>query len=195
MTASSSNTKAAWRCGRCGHTWSATVSHRTLCGNGCPQCGREASRIQTRQPSISDGAPHLLAEWDWEANERHGWHPDRVTLGSCKKVHWVQREECKLGLVHRWQAAPHQRIDMKTGSPFPSGKGVCACNSLAVQCPEAADLWDHQANGRLTPDNITGGSERVVCWRAPDGTQWQQRVCQVVELVRRQRIHNKNQQC
>ena len=195
VTASSSNTKAAWRCGRCGHTWSATVSHRTLSGTGCPQCGREAARIQTRQPSISDGAPHLLAEWDWEANAAHGWHPDRVTLGSCKKVHWVQREECKLGLVHRWQARVADRVMRMSGSPFSSGMAMCACNSLAVQCPEAADLWDNGANGRLTPDKITVGSGQVVYWRAPDGTQWQQRASVVVKNVTKKCSSNNNQQC
>ena len=30
-------------------------------------------------------------------------------LGSAKQVHWVARDECKLGLVHRWQAAPAHR--------------------------------------------------------------------------------------
>ncbi len=70
-----------------------------------------------------------------EANETHGWHPDHITLGSDKQVHWVVQDECKLGLVHRWQAAASDRVTRMTGSPFPSGKGVRACNSLAVQCP------------------------------------------------------------
>ena len=95
------------------------------------------------------------------------------------------QDECKLGLVHRWQASPQQRVGLKSGSPFPSGKAVCACNSLAVQCPEAADLWDPQANGAMTPDGITVQSCQVVCWRAPDGNQWQQGVQQVVLTVRR----------
>ena len=159
--------------------------NRTFSGNGCPRCGREAGRSKTLQPSISSGAPHLLAEWDWEANGTHGWHPDRVTLMSHKKVHWVVHDECKLGLVHRWQAAPNHRMTSNSGSPFPSGRAVCACNSLAVQCPEAADLWDPQANGAMTPDGITVQSCQVVCWRAPDGNQWQQGVQQVVLTVRR----------
>ena len=104
--AANSLIKAAWRCALCGHRWISVVASRTLRGTGCPQCAREASRIRTKQPSISDAAPHLLAEWDWKANKTHGWHPDRVTLGSAKQVHWVRRDECKLGLVHRWQAAP-----------------------------------------------------------------------------------------
>ena len=129
---------------------------------GCPKCGREACRNQTRQPSIRVGAPHLLVEWDWEANGTHGWQPDQLTLGSNKKVHWVQREECKLGLVHKWQASPALRLYYGSGSPFPAGKSVCACNSLAVQCPEAADLWDHGLNGELTPSAVAMKSNRLV---------------------------------
>ena len=198
-----SNTEAAWRCGLCGHRWSATVLNRTQ-GTGCPQCVQEARRIRSCQPSIRTGAPHLLAEWDWDANATHGWHPDQVTLGSNRQVHWVVQAECKLGLVHRWQASPNSRIGLKSGSPFPSGRAVCACNSLAVQCPEAATLWDHQAYGALTPDNITSvlcslvnstvQSGQVACWIAPDGNQWQQIVQAMVVTVRRQCISHMKQQ-
>ena len=183
----SSRLKAAWRCGLCRHRWSAPVFSRTQ-GSGCPQCAREARRQQTRQPSISSGAPHLLAEWDWEANATHGWHPDHITLGSRKKVHWVVHDECKLGLVHRWQAKLSSRVYTDAGSPYPSGKAVCACNSLAVQCPEAADLWDHVSNGELTPSAVTVQSTKLVAWKSPYGRQWQQRVHEVVTVVRYQRI-------
>ena len=183
--------RAAWRCGVCGHRRGATVMSRTH-GRGCPKCGREAGRSKTRHPSISSGAPHLLAEWDWEANERCGWRPDWVTLGSAKQVHWVVQAECKLGLVHRWQAPPSLRIYGSAGSPFPYGRAVCACNSLAVQCPEAADLWDFLLNGGLTPHHVTWLSHQEVCWQAPDGRQWQQRVDEVVYNVRRREAQLKN---
>ena len=182
VTASSS-TKAAWRCGLCGHRWSAAVQDRTR-GTGCPQCARAAGRSKTRQPSFSSGAPQLVAEWDWEANGRCGWHPDQITLGSNKKVHWVLQDECKLGLVHRWQAKASSRVYTDAGSPFPSGKAVCACNSLAVQCPEAADLWDLSLNGNLTPSTVAVQSNKVVAWKGPDGMQWQQHAFEVVNNVR-----------
>ena len=129
--AASSHTKAAWRCGlwRCGHRWSASIGRRTQ-GTGCPQCGREASRIKTRQPSISSGAPHLLAEWDWEANGRCGWHPDRVTLGSA--------EAGALGRARRVQAGPSaqmagntmcSRVGQKTWLPLPIWH-FCVCLQL-----------------------------------------------------------------
>ena len=90
----------------------------------------------------------------------------------------------ELGLVHRWQAPPTNK---KAGSPFPSGHAVCACNSLAVQCPKTAIMWDHQANQSMTPDNVTVQSCQVAYWKAPSGRQWQQRVDVVVGTVRRHR--------
>ena len=182
-----SNTKAVWRCGLCGHRWSARVSNRTH-GRGCPECAYEARRVQSKQPSISVGAQYLLVECDLEANKRYGWHPDLVTLMSHKKMHWVKQDECKLGLVHRWQASPNARIGQNVGSPFPSGNAVCACNSLAVQCPEAANLWDFASNGGLTPSRVAVKSSKRVTWRGPDGRQWQQKVHDVVNNVRRRRI-------
>ena len=92
----SSQYKAAWRCGLCGHSWSAEVSSRTHNGAGCPPCGREARRKKTRRPSISDGAPYLLAKWDWEANDECGLHPEQITLSSAKQVHWVVQDEQKV---------------------------------------------------------------------------------------------------
>ena len=194
IVAAGSSIEAAWRCGLCGHSWTTVVKRRTLNGAGCPQCAREAQCIWTRHPSISVGAPHMLAEWDWEANERRGWHPDKVTLGSNKKVHWVLRDECKLGLVHTWKASPNQRMGMmNSGSPFPSGQAVCACNSLAVQCPEAANLWDLTSNGGLTPSDVTVMSNKVVVWKGLDGRQRQQMVLTVVRNVRWQPISQMKQ--
>ena len=179
-----SHFKAAWRCGLCGHSWSASVLSRTQ-RRGCPHCAHEARRIQTRQPSISDGAPHLLAQWDWEANTRRGWHAYRVTLRPTKNVHWVVKDECKLGLVHRWRALPDGHTGRDAGSPFPSGTAVCACNSLAVQCVEAADLWDFPLNGGLTPNEVAVQSNKLVTWKGPDGRQWQQVVKEVVNNTKR----------
>ena len=98
------------------------------------------------------------------------------------------QDECKLGLVHRWQASPNVRSCKTSGSPFPSGMAVCACNSLAVQCPEAADLWDVSSNVDLTPGDVKVQSLKVVAWKGPDGSQWHQRINKVVATVRRQHI-------
>ena len=47
-----------------------------------------------------------------------------MALASGKKAHWLVLVECKLGLVHRWQAAPHSRTE---------GKGIpVLCSHMAM---------------------------------------------------------------
>ena len=74
---------------------------------------------------------------------------------------------------------------MNSDSPFPPGTAVCACNSLAVQCPEAADLWDPLSNGDLTPGDVAKQSNKVVAWKTPDGRKWQQKVYEVYIICQR----------
>ena len=100
-------------------------------------------------------------------------------------MHWVLRDECKLGLVHRWQAAASDHVKKMTGSPFPSGKGVHACNSLAVQCPEAAQFWDFLSNEGLTPNGVAVKSNKLVAWKGLHGSQWEQCIHDLVKFVRR----------
>ena len=181
-----SHDQVAWRCRQCKHGWRAKINDRTVRKSGCPVCGRQAGRLKTRQPSIAAGAAHLLEDWDYAANDAEGWRPEAISLMSAKKVHWIRREECRLGMLHKWQAPPYRRIAMNQGSPFLHGKAVCACNSLAVQCPEAAQLWDSAANGERTPETVTLGSNELVHWVHPDGKRWQQQVFEVVNNLRRQ---------
>eukprot|EP00891_Asterochloris_glomerata_P008782 jgi/Astpho2/8782/Aster-05338 len=42
------------------------------------------------------------------------------------------------------------------------------CNSLAVQCPDAADLWDPVSNGELNLSDVAMQSKKVVAWKGPD---------------------------
>lgn len=37
---------------------------------------------------VCDNA-RLMAEWDWEENEKSGLDPTKLPLGSGKKVNWV----------------------------------------------------------------------------------------------------------
>ena len=46
---------------------------------------------------VSDNAK-LMAEWDWEKNNKLGFDPKTLTLGSEKKTWW----KCSKG--HEWQA-------------------------------------------------------------------------------------------
>ena len=180
----SSNTKAAWRCRLCGHKWSTHVHLRTFNGTGCPRCAREARRQMTRQPSISCGPPHLLAEWDRDANESQGWRPDKITLGSNKKVHWVVKSPF-IPQSHRSAASGHCTArELQAHTELPDGKGEP--DSLRVSGDACRLCTRPSLHSSCTPHSVTSQSMRVVYWKRLDGRHWQQSVDQVVSNVRRE---------
>ena len=180
--------KAHWRCGVCNHRWCATIQDRTR-RSGCPECFQRArSGPRTKHPSIAKGRPGLLVDWDYALNSQAGWHPDKVTLMSSLRIHWIRTNECRLGKPHRWQATPGRRIVFGQGSPFPSGNAVCECNSLARNCKDAAAFWDPLLNSD-TPEEVTIQSSKLRHWITPEGERWQQRICEVVRNCWRQSGH------
>ena len=67
---------------------------------------------------ISDNA-QLMAEWDWENNDKLGLNPDDISVGSTIKIWW----KCK-DCDNCWQTTAGHRCDAKkpTGCPKCSAK-------------------------------------------------------------------------
>ena len=105
--------KVWWKC-ELGHSWKAVVFSRTReNAAGCPYC---TGRLVL--PGFNDLAtlkPNVAKEWYQPLNG--DLTPDKVTLGSNKKVWW----QCSDG--HVWQACVYSRTRAKgTGCPVCSGK-------------------------------------------------------------------------
>ena len=105
-----SNRRVWWLCER-GHTYQATVAHRTREKSGCPYCsGKKAlpgyNDLATLYPQIAD---------EWHPDLNGELTPQAVTPGSHRAVWW----RCADG--HEWKA----RIDSRTGKKKP-GCPVCA---------------------------------------------------------------------
>ena len=83
-----SNLRAEWKCPACNWEWQAPTSNRTRASSGCPKCSARKQNRQS-QPTFADARPPEFAEWDFERNEAEGFYPDKITLGSSKKVHWI----------------------------------------------------------------------------------------------------------
>ena len=108
-----SHDRVWWKCDL-GHSWQAVVFSRTReNGSGCPYC---TGRLVL--PGFNDLAtlkPKLADEWYQPLNGE--LTPDKVTLGSNKKVWW----QCNDG--HVWQAAIYSRTRQKgTGCPVCAGR-------------------------------------------------------------------------
>ena len=66
---------------------------------------------------IIDNA-RLMAEWDWDENEKFNFDPRKLSLGSGKKVNWV----CSKG--HKWAASISHRVGRGTNCPYCSNKKI-----------------------------------------------------------------------
>jgi Probable Zinc-ribbon domain len=96
--------------------------------------------------------------------------PRKIAAGSTRRLWW----RCEKGPDHVWQATPNHRSQGK-GCPFCAGKRISVTNSLATIAPAVAKQWHPTLNGKLTPRDVTSGSDRIVWWKCPRGPDhvWQ----------------------
>ena len=164
--------------------WAVMASRNkkgALNGTGCPHCyelrrGRKADGSRTSHPTLrgTSGDHSLMAEWDENANEKAGLHPEKIKLRSRIPVHWICRK-CPLGLLHLHKATPNDRTQKCSGCPYCDGQKVCKCNSLQTHFPDLVEEWDFDRN-KDAPGDYTAGSHAVVWWRTAERGSWQQRI-------------------
>lgn len=156
------------------HQWQATVASRCS-GCGCPFCAKTTRTLKARTPkpgrSLKDLEPDLAKQWH---PTRNGLlTPSDVKPGSGMKAWW----RCLAGEGHEWEAVIGSRV-RGNGCPFCAGRKVCSDNSLATRFPAVSREWHPKKNGRLTPGEVAGMSNRVVWWKCREaGHKWQAPVC------------------
>lgn len=122
-----------------------------------------------KHDSFGKEYPHLLEEWDYEANQ--GIDPNRFSSGSHQRVQWI------CGNGHTWQTAISKRCS-GSGCPYCSGRlPIIGKNDLATTHPELANEWHPTHNGTLTPEQVTAGSGKKVWWMCHNGHEWQAYIC------------------
>lgn len=155
--------KVWWRC-LMGHEWQARVYSRSY-GAGCPYCAGNVLCIGVND--LATKAPHLLKEWDYEANSML---PENIAAGSATRVSWV----CSKG--HKWDAVVSSRVDGR-GCPYCSGKKVWqGFNDLSSQNTELASEWDYERNGDLLPTEVPAYSSRKVWWLGKCGHSYEAKI-------------------
>lgn len=100
----------AWWICKNGHSWEASVYHRTKNKSGCPFCSNKKISLEN---SIVRSHPELVEEWDYSLND--GIKPEMYSHGSTKIVWW----KCTQG--HSWKASVGKRT---------IGRGCPECNKL-----------------------------------------------------------------
>ncbi len=170
------NLRAEWKCPTCSHEWQGQIAQRVRDDCGCPQCKKTGSIGNSyKQPTFEAAQHPLLLEWDYERNSKDGIHPQNITLGSKKQVHWICHK-CPKGQLHLYQMTPNDRTRKRgKGCPYCVGKQACKCNSLEACHPVISSEWDFGMND-MTPADVTSRSHQVVWWKNDVRGSWKQRI-------------------
>ncbi len=108
----------------------------------------------------------LMAEWDWEENNKQNLDPKQLTIGSGKKANWI----CPKG--HKWSASIYDRTKKGNGCPYCSNKKALAgYNDLQSQRPELMKEWDFDSNS-IDPSAVVVGSNKKAVWICPKGHKY-----------------------
>jgi len=153
-----SNKEVWWQCYK-GHEWKSIVGNRSK-GQGCPYC---SGRIAFGDNCLARANLQLVNEW--HPSKNGNLTPKDVTPKSNKKAWW----QCKKG--HEWEAVISSRS--KSGCPYCAGNRVTRETSLATKKPNLAQEWHPTKNGKLTPEDITSGSNKKVWWLCKRGHEWE----------------------
>lgn len=153
-----SNKMVHWICPR-GHLYPATIANRALNGSGCAVCANFA--VLTGTNDLATTHPALAAEW--HPNLNGDVRPEHVISGSNNKFAWL---------------CPNGHTYWKTIQKRKSGQGCSTCsgrhievgvNDLATTHPGIAAEWHPTKNGKLTPQHVSFGSDRLVYWLCAKG--------------------------
>jgi hypothetical protein len=179
-----STEKCWWKCIYCGSEWAARPHERKGRRGkpGCPTCASIEARKaigkarSTPKPGRSLQELHPLLAKRWHPTKNKGIKPIEVNEKSHRKVWW----KCPEGDDHEWEAGCASVVvawkTVSRGCPYCSGKRASSTNSLAVIFPEIAEEWHPTKNGKLTPDKITPGSNKIVWWECQKSHIWEAKI-------------------
>ncbi len=105
--------------------------------------------------------PYLLAEWDYERNEKG---PEEYYPSSSKKAFW----KCpKCG--YRYESKINNKANGRKCACCQRKIVVAGINDLATTHPEIAAEWDYEKNGDVKPSDVLAGSGKPYYWTCSEG--------------------------
>ena len=156
-----SHQKAWWQCPKePDHEWVASVVSRTRLRTDCLMC---AGRNVSSSNSLASLYPEIAAQWHPTRNG--DLTPADIVAGSNTKVWW----KCTEGHDHEWETTVAHRTSGGTRCPACIGQQISSTNSLKALYPAIAAQWHPTKNGKLCPEDVTGGSQRKAWWKCPEG--------------------------
>lgn len=155
-----SSKKVWWLC-PLGHSYKASVSHRTDLKSPtfCPICAGQ--QILTGYNDLATKRPDLMSEWDFKLN---AVSPSELSPNSSKKMNWI----CPKG--HSYLAAITKRNN-GCKCPVCAGKKIIkGINDFATLQPKLVREWNFEKN-ELLPTDYTEHSNKKVYWKCSNCNQ------------------------
>ena len=166
---STSSRKVWWICNK-GHSYEATISHRTVDNTSCPYCANQ--KILKGYNDLATTNPEILKEWNYKRNNSLNIFPTDVFKGSNKKVWWI----CEHG--HEWESSISNRFIR--GCPVCSNSMIVkGINDITTTHNDLLKMWNYKKNNKskILPENYSRGSSKKVWWLCPKCQhEWCQRI-------------------
>jgi len=149
-----SSKKVWWICD-IGHEYQSKIVDKS---ENCLVC---TNKIVHLTNCLATTHPDLANEWHPTKNEKLS--PFDIVAGTTKRVWW----NCNV-CNHEWETSVAKRRGNKkldgTGCPACSNKTTTKNNCLAISSPELVKEWHPTKNGKLSPFEVTSGSDKKVWW-------------------------------
>lgn len=151
---------AWWICPKCKSNYDMAPDNRTQNKN-CPYC---ASKRINSTNSLAYLKPDIAKQW--HSTKNGNLTPHDVTSNNANLFWWFC-SDCKSSYEMR---ISHKKT---TSCPYCKGSRSNNTNSLASLNPDIAEQWHHIKNGKLTPHDVTCGSNQKVWWICELGHEWE----------------------
>lgn len=153
-----SGEKCWWIC-PLGHSYDATIAHRTTRNHGCPYCS--GHRVLRGFNDLQTTHPFIAKQWHPTLNGEK--KPSSFSKGSMERIWWL----CPNGHAYCTRILLKNE---KNDCPYCNHKVVLQGQTdLASRYPEVAMEWDYTKNGSLKPTDVFPKSTKKVWWLCPQG--------------------------
>ncbi|MDE3052166.1 MAG: zinc-ribbon domain-containing protein, partial [Nitrospirota bacterium] len=149
------------------HVWRASLKSRYSKRTGCRRCTlamRAWNNESFQARTLSRKSPELAATWHPTKNGT--LTPKDVTFNSRQRVWW----QCPSNPHHVWDTTVNNR--QRSNCPFCAGRFHRAIGSrhrwqdpISLTHPHLVPEWHPTRNGRISPNQVTAGSKRLIWWQ------------------------------
>lgn len=155
-----SKTKVWWKCSKCGHSWKATITNRSI-GRGCPKCA--GYKLFIGENDFATMHPELLCEWDY--NKNVGIDPHKIHHGSTVSVWWKCSKcgyEYRASVGRRSKGSGCRKCSDKNNVALARKTLLSKRGSLGELHPELIKEWSSENSYSIF--DITPGSGKKAKW-------------------------------